>query len=358
MVKEIVARSRNSRKRRSTTASNNEMAGTGPSNGQERSHPTPGNRVSSYPNIPPDQPPAVPIGQRINSTREHNSDYLEKIENTTNLDGAVINQRGESEGIINNIRSDYNDGRQGQLLKGSGDGVMLPPNRQRNSSSTPSQQQRPPPTDQKGNDTEKQDSLSHDNLSSMRQDGGQSVQQELRSNHHAPISSEANSHHSMPRQDNSTQERFPNHLDMQENNKRSDQHQVGGQLTKSDQITGNQEQERKPLTTSSHDGSSNVANDQDSEHRPVYAKELKEWQNSWVKTNFVRLNIFFEDVTMEETEQISSYGLVDLWSDIGGILGLWAGISIITVIEFFSFAASLCAALFRRDKMKQLVGPI
>ena len=334
MVKDIVARSRNSRKRRSTTASNNGMTGTGSSNGHERIHPTPENRVGNHRNGSLNQPPAVPVGQGINQ------------------DGAVINQRGESEGITNNIRSDNNDGQQGQLLKGSGDGVRLQPNRQRNSSGTLIHQRRPPSTDQKGNDTEKQDSLSHDNQSNIYQDTGPSSRQEQSGNYDGP---KTNSNHPMPLQDNSTQERVSYHLETQENNQRSHQDQAGEHLAKSDQIGGNQEPEWKPLTTSSLNGNSI---DLDSEHRPVYAEELKEWQNSWMKANFVRLNIFFEDITMEETEQISSYGLVDLWSDIGGILGLWAGISIITMIEFLSFAASLCASLFRRDKIKQLVEPI
>ena len=39
--------------------------------------------------------------------------------------------------------------------------------------------------------------------------------------------------------------------------------------------------------------------------------------------------------------QEASYGLVRLFSDIGGVLGLWAGISIIALMETFMFVLQL-----------------
>ena len=92
-----------------------DMAGTGSSNGHERIHPIPGNRVSNHRNGSLNQPPVVPIGQRINQ------------------DGTVINQRGESEESSTTSSQITTYGQQGQLLKGSGGGVMLQPNIQRNS---------------------------------------------------------------------------------------------------------------------------------------------------------------------------------------------------------------------------------
>ena len=55
---------------------------------------------------------------------------------------------------------------------------------------------------------------------------------------------------------------------------------------------------------------------------------------------------------MVETKQVPSYGLVDLWSDIGGILGLWAGISIITVLEILSFVGRLFGILMMKIKCR------
>ena len=110
------------------------------------------------------------------------------------------------------------------------------------------------------------------------QNTGPSSRQEKSGNYDGP---KTNSNHPMPRQDNSTQERRVSyHLETQENSQRSDQHQPGEHLAKSDQIGGNQEQEWKPLTTSSLDGNSIVLNDPEREHRPVYAEELKELQNT------------------------------------------------------------------------------
>ena len=84
----------------------------------------------------------------------------------------------------------------------------------------------------------------------------------------------------------------------------------------------------------------------------MYSIGVIDWQKEWVRKNFVRLNIFFEDKTLEMTVQIPSYGLVDLCADIGGILGLWAGISIITVIEIVSFIFNLCVIMVHRGKDK------
>ncbi len=55
--------------------------------------------------------------------------------------------------------------------------------------------------------------------------------------------------------------------------------------------------------------------------------------SDWVHNNFLRINIHFKDITVTKTIQVPSYTLVDLWSNIGGILGLWIGMSIISGTE-------------------------
>ena len=49
--------------------------------------------------------------------------------------------------------------------------------------------------------------------------------------------------------------------------------------------------------------------------------------------NFLQLNVFFNELNYEQIEETFSYGTINLLADIGGQLGLWIGISVITVFE-------------------------
>ncbi len=65
--------------------------------------------------------------------------------------------------------------------------------------------------------------------------------------------------------------------------------------------------------------------------------ELEQLKLRWVKDSFYRLNVYFKKSTVEQHIQVASFSLADLWSGVGGILGLWLGISVMTIIEVFSF---------------------
>ena len=81
-------------------------------------------------------------------------------------------------------------------------------------------------------------------------------------------------------------------------------------------------------------------------------EELK----SWTHNHFLRLNVYVHSKTVAVREQIPIITLVDLMSQIGGCLGLWLGISIVTVIEFFDLGFKLSYIFFR--KLRQLSGPM
>ncbi len=61
----------------------------------------------------------------------------------------------------------------------------------------------------------------------------------------------------------------------------------------------------------------------------------------WISSSFARVNIYFRDITVLEKGQSASYKWTDLLADVGGILGLWVGVSFITIFEFMSLFGNL-----------------
>lgn len=64
-----------------------------------------------------------------------------------------------------------------------------------------------------------------------------------------------------------------------------------------------------------------------------------------VLADFVRLNVYLANSNVLVTQEQPDYTTTQLMSDIGGQLGLWVGISVITVTEVLVFLVSLCRPL-------------
>ncbi|XP_077870415.1 epithelial sodium channel subunit gamma-like [Saccoglossus kowalevskii] len=64
--------------------------------------------------------------------------------------------------------------------------------------------------------------------------------------------------------------------------------------------------------------------------------------------NLVRVQIYFKELNFQSITESPAYSEFDLISDIGGQLGLWIGVSMITVCEIFQFLGVLVKLLFRR----------
>ena len=68
----------------------------------------------------------------------------------------------------------------------------------------------------------------------------------------------------------------------------------------------------------------------------------------FITDNFVRVNVYLSDMEVEVQEQQPSYRLSNLFSDIGGTLGLWVGLSLLTVVELIQlvvkFGFLICGA--------------
>lgn len=70
----------------------------------------------------------------------------------------------------------------------------------------------------------------------------------------------------------------------------------------------------------------------------------------YVYDNFARVNIYFESTSILEHTERPSFPQSSLWSDIGGTIGLWAGLSVITVIEFISLILQLLGLVCRKAR--------
>ena len=57
--------------------------------------------------------------------------------------------------------------------------------------------------------------------------------------------------------------------------------------------------------------------------------------------NFARVNIYFNEAKIIETQEVAAMSLTELFANVGGVIGLWAGLSIITVLEFASLPIRL-----------------
>ncbi|XP_070566560.1 amiloride-sensitive sodium channel subunit beta-like [Ptychodera flava] len=68
----------------------------------------------------------------------------------------------------------------------------------------------------------------------------------------------------------------------------------------------------------------------------------------WTRDNVVRIQIYFEELNYQSIKENPAYTEFELCSDIGGQLGLWIGVSMITLFEIFEFLATIASLLSRR----------
>ncbi|XP_070545383.1 uncharacterized protein [Ptychodera flava] len=69
-----------------------------------------------------------------------------------------------------------------------------------------------------------------------------------------------------------------------------------------------------------------------------------------VSLNLAQLEVYFEELTIESTTESPAYGIEDFLSDIGGTLGLYIGLSVITVAEFIELVASVIRYMYCSQK--------
>ncbi|CAH1782518.1 unnamed protein product [Owenia fusiformis] len=75
-----------------------------------------------------------------------------------------------------------------------------------------------------------------------------------------------------------------------------------------------------------------------------------------IRKNFLRLNVYLKDLTIVQHIEKRSYAIENLFSDVGGTFGLWAGMSILTICEFSELFFRVMAILV--SKFLSIFGPM
>ena len=77
---------------------------------------------------------------------------------------------------------------------------------------------------------------------------------------------------------------------------------------------------------------------------------------SWVQKHFLNLNVFANSNVVSVTSEIPKYTVSDLFCNVGGCLGLWVGMSVITLVETMDLIVKvLNEILFSSYKSKVVV---
>ncbi|KAK0055373.1 amiloride-sensitive sodium channel subunit gamma-2 [Biomphalaria pfeifferi] len=81
-------------------------------------------------------------------------------------------------------------------------------------------------------------------------------------------------------------------------------------------------------------------------------QKLKNQSELEIRENFLKLNLFYRDLNYEELAEQPNYEIFQLLSDFGGTLGLWIGLSVLSLFEIINVIAELlyCLICNRRHK--------
>ena len=86
----------------------------------------------------------------------------------------------------------------------------------------------------------------------------------------------------------------------------------------------------------------------------AFYKFAGEWSydamRDWMWYNFARVNIYFSEAQIVEIVEVRSISVTTLLANIGGAVGLWAGLSVITVVEFVAVPLKLASYYCKRKK--------
>ncbi|CAH1776722.1 unnamed protein product [Owenia fusiformis] len=70
-----------------------------------------------------------------------------------------------------------------------------------------------------------------------------------------------------------------------------------------------------------------------------------------LRANVLRVNVYFKTLEMKYTIQEEGFSLVSMISEIGGVLGIFIGVSIITILEAFVLCSGIVLAIINSKKV-------
>ncbi|XP_006815229.1 epithelial sodium channel subunit alpha-like [Saccoglossus kowalevskii] len=83
-------------------------------------------------------------------------------------------------------------------------------------------------------------------------------------------------------------------------------------------------------------------------------------EDNFAYNNLLKVNIYYEQFNYESITESPAYQAEDFLSDVGGQMGLWIGMSVITIFEFLEFVFDICSWIGRKctGKKKRSTLPI
>lgn len=66
-----------------------------------------------------------------------------------------------------------------------------------------------------------------------------------------------------------------------------------------------------------------------------------------------KINVYIGDTSIIRTSQHADYTASDLLSDLGGIMGLWIGMSVLSVAELLQLIFDLCKTVNGKNEQKK-----
>ncbi|CAH1787528.1 unnamed protein product [Owenia fusiformis] len=85
--------------------------------------------------------------------------------------------------------------------------------------------------------------------------------------------------------------------------------------------------------------------------------EVKQEVGDRLRENFIRLNVYFKDLETKIIRQEPDFALGSMISEIGGSLGIFIGVSIITIAEVFILCLSIIRVLGKKSKVMSIQDP-
>ena len=92
---------------------------------------------------------------------------------------------------------------------------------------------------------------------------------------------------------------------------------------------------------------SNVSGNQQFVHYFSNESNAKE-----IMSNFAKVTVYCQTLSVSKTLQIRKYSLVDTFSNAGGLMGLWLGISVVSLFEILTLTISIFGVILEKIKIR------